>query len=83
MFVQQALMREVNITELRSHLPAYLGQVRTGEEVVVTSRGKAIARILPSQDIRETAKKQLKTLRKKSYVGDVISPVGEAWEAEK
>lgn len=76
-------MREVNVTELRSHLPTYLGQVQTGEELVVTSHGKAIARILPSQDILEAARKQLKALRKKSYVGDVISPVVEAWEAEK
>ena len=76
-------MREVNITELRNHLPAYLGQVQTGEELVVTSHGKAIARILPSQDVREAARKQLKALRKKSHVGDVISPIGEVWDAEK
>ncbi|MEK6724963.1 MAG: type II toxin-antitoxin system prevent-host-death family antitoxin [Deltaproteobacteria bacterium] len=76
-------MREVNVTELRSHLPAYLGQVQTGEELVVTSHGKAIARIVPSRDISDAARKQLKALRNKSYVGDVISPVGELWEAEK
>ena len=76
-------MREVNVTELRCHLPAYLVQVQAGEELVVTSHGKAIARILPSQDISEAARKQLKALRKKSRVGDVISPIGEVWEAEK
>jgi len=76
-------MREVNVTELRSHLPAYLGQVQAGEEIVVTLHGKAIARLLPSLDVSEAARKQLKALRKKSHVGDVISPVGEAWEAEK
>jgi prevent-host-death family protein len=76
-------MRKVNITELRSHLPDYLGQVQAGDELVVTSHGKAIARILPSEDIHDAARKQLKALRKKSYVGDVISPIGEVWEAEK
>lgn len=76
-------MREVNVTDLRSHLPAYLMRVRTGEELVVTSHGKAIARILPSQDVREAARKQLEGLRKKSFVGDIISPVGEVWNAEK
>jgi prevent-host-death family protein len=76
-------MRQVNITELRSNLPTYLGQVQAGEELVVTSHGKAIARILPSQDVRETAKNQLKTLRKKTSVGDVISLIGESWGAEK
>ena len=34
-------MREVNVTELRSHLPAYLCNVQAGEELVVTSHGKA------------------------------------------
>jgi prevent-host-death family protein len=76
-------MRQVNITELRSHLPDYLGQVQRGEELVVTSHGKAIARILPSEDIRETANVQLRALRGKARVGDVISPIGETWGAEK
>lgn len=75
-------MRKANITELRSHLPSYLHKVQTGEELAVTSHGRTIAHILPPYDVRETARKQLKTLRKKSYIGDVISPLGEAWDAE-
>jgi len=76
-------MRHVKVTELRSHLPEYLGQVQAGEELVVTSHGKPIARILPSVDRREAAKKQLMVLRKKTSVGDVISPIGDPWGAEK
>ena len=76
-------MRQVNITELRSHLPDYLGQVQRGEELEITSHGKTIARILPREDIRETAKTQLKALRGKMRMGDIISPIGEAWGAEK
>lgn len=38
---------EVGIRELRNHLSRYLDRVQAGEEVVVTDRGRAIARVLP------------------------------------
>lgn len=38
---------EVGIRELRDHLSRYLEQVQQGEEITVTDRGKAVARILP------------------------------------
>lgn len=38
---------EVGIRELRNHLSRYLDRVRDGEEVVVTDRGRAIARVVP------------------------------------
>lgn len=40
-------MKEVKVTELRQNLPAYLARVKKGERVRVTSRGKAIAEIVP------------------------------------
>ena len=38
---------QVGVRELRNHLSRYLDRVRDGEEVVVTDRGRAIARVLP------------------------------------
>ena len=38
---------EVGVRELRNNLSRYLDRVRGGEEVVVTERGRAIARVLP------------------------------------
>jgi prevent-host-death family protein len=38
---------EVGVRELRNNLSRYLDRVRRGEEVVVTDRGHAIARVLP------------------------------------
>jgi prevent-host-death family protein len=38
---------QVGVRELRNHLSRYLDRVRGGEEVVVTDRGRAIARVLP------------------------------------
>jgi prevent-host-death family protein len=38
---------EVGVRELRNNLSRYLERVRDGEEVVVTDRGRAIARVSP------------------------------------
>jgi len=38
---------EVGVRDLRNNLSRYLDRVRGGEEVVVTDRGRAIARMLP------------------------------------
>jgi len=38
---------EVGVRELRNNLSRYLELVRDGEEVVVTDRGRAIARVSP------------------------------------
>jgi prevent-host-death family protein len=45
-------MAEVGIRELRDHLSRYLDRVQDGEEVVVTDRGRAIARVLPMEGER-------------------------------
>jgi prevent-host-death family protein len=38
---------EVGVRELRGRLSDYLARVRDGEEVVITERGMAVARIVP------------------------------------
>ena len=76
-------MKEVNVTELRNKLPAYLGQVKAGEELLLTSRGRAIAKVVPIGDERNNARKQLAILRKKCRIGDVVSPLDEQWESQK
>jgi len=40
-------MTRVGIRELRNNLSKYLERVRGGEEVIVTDRGTAVARVLP------------------------------------
>lgn len=40
-------MDEAGIRELRDHLSRYLDRVRQGEEIVITDRGRAIARMVP------------------------------------
>lgn len=40
-------MTEAGIRELRNHLSKYIDRVRDGEEVIVTDRGTAVARVVP------------------------------------
>jgi len=40
-------MRRVAISELKAKLSEYLKAVRAGEEVIVTDRGKPVARLAP------------------------------------
>ncbi len=75
-------MQEINVTEFRSKLPSYLSRVREGEELLLTSRGKVIARLLPVEDKRMNAREQLVLLRGKCRIGDVVSPLDEKWEAQ-
>lgn len=76
-------MPKVKVTELRQNLPAYLAQVRKGEEIEVTVHGKVIARIVPEKDRRAAARKFVKSLRKTAVIGDIVSPGGERWDAER
>jgi prevent-host-death family protein len=76
-------MSEVKVTELRQNLPEYLAEVRKGKELKVTLHGKVIARIVPEQDAKDSARRRLAALRAKCKVGDVISPAGARWDAER
>lgn len=74
-------MLEVTVTTFRKHIPDYLGKVRKGEDISLTSRGKVIARLVPPADERLSAKEQLAALRVTSHIGDVVTPLDVEWEA--
>ena len=40
-------MEQVGVRELKASLSRYLGRVRAGETIVVTDRGRPVARIVP------------------------------------
>ena len=40
----------VNIAEFKAHLSRHLGAVRKGHEVVISDRGRPIARVVPYSD---------------------------------
>lgn len=77
-------MNVVNVTELRQHLPDYLKQVQQGEEIIITSHGKNIARIVPNvpDNKREMAFNRLAALRGKMIMGDIVTPLGDEWTGD-
>ncbi|MDI6761872.1 MAG: type II toxin-antitoxin system prevent-host-death family antitoxin [Thermodesulfobacteriota bacterium] len=73
-------METVRVSKLREHLVSFLKRVELGEDIIITSRGRRVARLVPLGDKMKKAREALQQLRKNAVVGDVISPVGERWE---
>ena len=79
-------MADVKVTELRRNLPAYLARVRRGERLRVTTRGRAIAEIVPpsaNTDQAEAARARLRgsVLKVDRPTDPVLDP--SAWEANR
>jgi prevent-host-death family protein len=80
------MKKDINVTELRQNLPAYLARVRKGERLRVTSRGKVIAELTPpaaSKSESEEARKRLRgsVLRFDRPTDPVFDP--EEWEVNR
>ncbi len=57
-------MRKISTSEARTHLSALLDEVARGETIVITKRGRAVARLTPPEaPDRETAVAAARTLR--------------------
>jgi prevent-host-death family protein len=76
-------MSKITVTELRRNLSECLSRARASEIVEVTVRGRVIARIVSGTDVAREARAFLKTVRRKARVGDVSSPTGARWNAER
>ncbi|MEW6428838.1 MAG: type II toxin-antitoxin system prevent-host-death family antitoxin [Thermodesulfobacteriota bacterium] len=74
-------MQKINVSELRNHLPEYLAKTSAGETIEITSRGRVVALLVPPGECKRQARAKLEELRTRCRLGDVISPVGETWEA--
>ena len=46
-------MREIAISEAKTHLPQLLDEVENGETLVITRHGRPIARLIPERDARK------------------------------
>jgi prevent-host-death family protein len=62
---------EVSIRDLKNRLSEYLRLAASGEEVVVTSRGKPVARLLPPRTRKRAATREeeaIAHLRRQSWL---------------
>jgi len=76
-------MTRVSISEFRANLLAYLKRVSRGESIEVASKGRVMATLIPPVSRQEAARARLEDLAAGSVIGDVVSPTGEAWDAER
>lgn len=74
-------METVGVSKLRENLMVFLKKVQNGETIIITSRGCEMARLVPLENKMEKSRKILQQLRKNAIVGDILSPIGEKWEA--
>lgn len=78
------VMSTAGIAELKSRLSAYLARVRAGEEVVVTDRGRPIARLVPVRAPGSEMESELRDLARAGVVrigSGAIPP--EFWSRER
>jgi prevent-host-death family protein len=46
-------MRTLTLAETKMHLSAVVDQVEAGEEIVITRRGRRVARIVPERELQQ------------------------------
>jgi prevent-host-death family protein len=76
-------MEKVGISTLRENLSIFLKKVQKGQVITITSRGHEMARLVPAEDKREKSRELLRKLGKNAFIGDILSPIYEEWEAMK
>jgi prevent-host-death family protein len=71
-------MKTAAVSELKALLSKYLAKVKAGEEVIVTDRGKPIAKIIPIQRDDTEIPSHLLTLERAGLarIGKNTLPVG-------
>lgn len=78
------IMREVQASDAKTHLPKLLDAVERGESIIITRHGRAIARLSPEMRHRETeieqAMKSMRAIRQKKKPISIDEVL--AWRSE-
>ena len=74
-------MKNVSISEFRANLLKYLKRVQQGEAINVTSKGSIMATLTPPVSQQHAARMKLDKLAATAVIKDVVSPIGESWDA--
>lgn len=75
-------MKTIQASEFKAKCLKIMDDVaRTGEEVVITKNGKAISKLVPYRE----PKQSLFGIHagRLTVVGDILAPVGGEWDADK
>ena len=76
-------MEKVGISTFRENLSIFLKKAQKGQVITITSRGHEMARLVPVEDRRGKSREILRKLGKNAFIGDILSPIHEEWEAMK
>ena len=79
---KRSTMETIAVSKLRENLFTYIKKVQQGQTITITSHGNHIAMLVPVITEIKNSRKTLRELRKTAYVGEVVSPTGEQWEAK-
>ena len=74
-------MTTIAVSELRANLMKVLEEIKHGAQIQITSRGKVVAQLVPADAAQENAKAVLQQLSSGAFIGDVVSPIEETWNA--
>ena len=76
------MKRQIPAGKFKATCLAVLDEVqRERSEIVITKRGKPVARLVPVEDtVPEIFGRMKGTI---AFLGDVVSPIGEIWDAER
>lgn len=76
------MKRQIAAGEFKATCLAVLDEVqRERKEIVITKRGKPVARLLPVQDaVPEIFGRMKGTI---DILGDIVGPTGEIWDADR
>ena len=55
------MKQEISLREVNQHLSRYISAVQNGEEIIITKRGKPVARLLSVDDENAVDKERLDT----------------------
>lgn len=72
-------MITIAISDFRAHIQQYLKYIAQGEEIVITLRGKEIAKIVPPDNKIHKARKKLKQIAQTAVIKNVINPIDTFW----
>ncbi len=62
------MKKVAKVSELKASLSKYLARVKAGEEVVVTERGKAIAKIVPMPRDEDAEMERLREMERRGVL---------------
>ncbi len=75
-------MKTIQAAKFKAQCLALLDEVaQTHEALTITKHGRPVAKLVPFDTEKDSVEMPLKHLA--TYVGDIISPIDDEWEAAK